>query len=650
MEASAPETPLPLSGEWFFLPGVRPNMPANPGGILVPVPMDWSGYETADGQPQPGIGSGTFYLDVFGLPDGELGVFIKDQGTAYALYFQERTQGELAEPQLILSNGAVGETSATHRPEYQPQRGTITVSSGEGRFILTVSNFSNRTGGMWNPILLGSDRAIRRYTNRQSILAGFSLGVILFLALNYSFYYSRRRRELASLLLALFSLTLAIRHITVERLYSWFLPSDPATWVFEWLAKAEIISTFLLVPLFFFLVYANYPNEMRKGPGYVLAIASAIGSLVTLFTPHRINSVIILYFQVFTVLAGVYALYVLIAASVHQRSGARVALAGFGVFFVTIINDVLNAFELVQTPFLAPYGFLAFLLAQSFQMSVRYAAAIESVQGLNRSLFRFVPQEFIKNLGKESILDVQLGDAIQREMTILFSDIRSFTSLSEQMSPQENFLFLNSYLRRVGPVIRSDGGYIDKYLGDGIMALFPEKPADAVRSALRLMDVLTEYNQHRATSGYAPITIGVGIHSGRIILGTVGETERIDGTVIADAVNVASRLEGMNKVFGTSILISEEARAAAEKEMRFPNRLLGLVAVRGKKQPMRVYEIFPERSFQEETMAEFEHAVELYFNKDYSGAHSAFEAVLQKTPQDGPARYYSSRCERQLSI
>ena len=113
---------------------------------------------------------------------------------------------------------------------------------------------------------------------------------------------------------------------------------------------------------------------------------------------------------------------------------------------------------------------------------------------INMAYERFIPKEFIKYLKCESIIDVKLGDFIQKEITILFSDIRAFTTLSEQMTAQENFDFLNSYLSRMGPVIRENSGFIDKYIGDAIMALFPETAENAVKASIEMMKQLNIFN------------------------------------------------------------------------------------------------------------------------------------------------------------
>ena len=173
------------------------------------------------------------------------------------------------------------------------------------------------------------------------------------------------------------------------------------------------------------------------------------------------------------------------------------------------------------------------------------------------AISRFVPSNFLNYLNKKSIVEIELGDQTNHSMAILFADIRNFTVLSEDMSPQENFNFLNSYLKRVGPVIRKHHGFIDKYIGDGIMALFPESPQDALYAAMEIQEVVTRYNLDRQTRGYQPVTVGIGIHHGDLMLGTIGEAQRMEGTVISDSVNTAARLESLTKTFDSTIIISD---------------------------------------------------------------------------------------------
>ncbi|MGL5192681.1 MAG: ATP-binding protein [Chroococcales cyanobacterium] len=268
---------------------------------------------------------------------------------------------------------------------------------------------------------------------------------------------------------------------------------------------------------------------------------------------------------------------------------------------------------------------------------------------INNSLRRFVPYEFLVFLEKESIVEVKLGDQVLKEMTVLFSDIRSFTTLSEGLTPKENFDFLNNYLSRVGPVIRQHHGFIDKYIGDAVMALFPERVEDAIAAAIAMQSEVTRYNGELIQSGQSPMTIGIGLHSGSLMLGTIGEEQRMETTVIADAVNLASRLEGLTKLYGAGILVSEQTLNQLVRPHSYRSRFLETVQVKGKQQPVGVVEIFnadpPEiQNLKTLTQADFAQGIILYQQKQFARAGENFTKILEMNPQDKPAAFYLKRC------
>ncbi|MFO8068306.1 MAG: adenylate/guanylate cyclase domain-containing protein, partial [Bacteroidales bacterium] len=172
---------------------------------------------------------------------------------------------------------------------------------------------------------------------------------------------------------------------------------------------------------------------------------------------------------------------------------------------------------------------------------------------INKAFGRFVPKEFINLIGKKGITELKAGDSIEQNITILFADIRSFSNISQNIPPKELFDFLNSFLREMGPVIRKNNGFIDKYLGDGIMALFPGCPSSALSCAAEMSKKLRVFNQKCEKDILKSIKIGIGIHTGFSVLGTIGEDERIETTVISDAVNVSCRLEELTKTYGVDI-------------------------------------------------------------------------------------------------
>lgn len=267
-----------------------------------------------------------------------------------------------------------------------------------------------------------------------------------------------------------------------------------------------------------------------------------------------------------------------------------------------------------------------------------------------RSFMRFIPGEFLKIMGKENLSEIRPGDHKMHEMTILFADIRSFTTLSESMSPAETFRFLNSYLSRVVPLIRDAGGFVDKYIGDGIMALFPKSGEDAVRAAIAIQKEIIEYNIGRGRAGYVPIRTSIGIHSGNLMLGTVGDSRRLENTVISDAVNTASRMEGIAKRFDAPVLISQSTLLELEDPNAWQYRFLGKIRAKGKRDSVAMFEFLDGADaklveLRRKTHTHFEQGVIAYNSRDFAGAAVFFEKVIRQDPRDRAARYYWQACK-----
>ncbi len=257
-------------------------------------------------------------------------------------------------------------------------------------------------------------------------------------------------------------------------------------------------------------------------------------------------------------------------------------------------------------------------------------------------------------LERDSILDVKLGDQVERKLTVMFSDIRHFTTLSESMTPQENFNFLNSYLKQMEPVIGMHRGIIDKYMGDAIMALFTQGADDAVSGAIHMIEKLDEYNSGRTRAGYAPIQIGFGLNTGIVMIGTVGGANRMESTVIGDAVNLTSRIEEATKTYHTPLLISQNTLYDLANPSKYDIRFLDRIRVKGKTQPLSIYEVFDNdpvklRDGKRATKDKFEEAIAYYHLKEIPRAMELLNQCLEITPKDVPARIYLARCEEYLA-
>lgn len=266
---------------------------------------------------------------------------------------------------------------------------------------------------------------------------------------------------------------------------------------------------------------------------------------------------------------------------------------------------------------------------------------------INEAYQRFVPKEFLEQINKSNILEVSLGDHSYKNMTILFCDIRDFTSLSETMTPEENFNFINSYLKRISPIIHKYGGFIDKYIGDAIMALYPEsiKIEDVINCSIEIHKEIDIYNIHRKKVGYIPIKVGISIHKGNLMLGTIGSENRMEGTVIADCVNMASRIENLNRIFKTNVLISEDVYNQIQNKSDYQFRFIGNFKVKGKEIPVKIYELL--NSYDLETLnkkikisQQFSEFLNYFYDKNFDKAKEIGEKILSIYPEDEITKLY----------
>ncbi len=267
---------------------------------------------------------------------------------------------------------------------------------------------------------------------------------------------------------------------------------------------------------------------------------------------------------------------------------------------------------------------------------------------------KFVPYEFIGALGHSVITDVQLGEHVEKIVTVLFSDIRDYTTLSEKMSPEENFRFVCSFNERMGPIIRRYGGFINQYLGDAIMAIFPGNAMDALYTAIEMRQALEELNADRILHGLPLIQMGVGMHTGPLIMGITGDHNRLDATTIADTVNTASRIESLTKYYKAGIIISDASYRQLLDVSDFQLRHLGLVQLKGKQEAIGIYECFSgdtekERSIKMSTLSVFNEGMLQYVNQSYESAKKAFQEVIELHPYDRTAAFFLQRSEQLLS-
>ena len=638
-------TPKRLDGEWEFYWNqlLKPEDLINKKEKLtgfIKLPGVWNGYILPNQDKiESGHGFASFRLKVK-LPknQNQFALKVPILSTAHKIWIN----GE-----FLYSSGKVGINKSSSEPKNVPYLIFFNLNPQNKKsyldILIQVSNFHIFKGGARISLYIGNPVEILKFDKRQIGFDLFLFGSLLIMGIYHFGLFILRREDKAPLYFGFFCVLIAIRTLfTGERFFSILYP-NLLSWEME--TKIDFLTICISPVLFMTFIRSLFKNVIETFFVRIIQIIGVISSILVScsdanFYSNPIQNLLILY-----LIGGLYCLIKLIYAAFKREDNALLFFGGFLMLVLSFGNDILYANEIINTSRLVPFGLFLFIFSQSFLLSIKFAKAFRKIEKMSASMLRFVPQDFLNIIERNSIEEIGLGDHVEKEMTVLFSDIRDFTSLSERMSPKENFEFLNTMLESLGPIIRNHNGFIDKYIGDGIMALFPSEPEDALKAAIQMNHELDKYNEYRIQNGLCEIEIGIGIHTGNLILGTIGEKQRIEGTVISDSVNLASRIEGLTKTFGVKILLSEYTFSKIKDKKNYSYRMLGKSFVKGKKKAISVYEVFDGDSSEVgkqkyQYKKEFELAVKLFLKKEYKLSEKFFRKIKTK---DNATLYYLNK-------
>ncbi len=311
-------------------------------------------------------------------------------------------------------------------------------------------------------------------------------------------------------------------------------------------------------------------------------------------------------------------------------------------------REIAGAFNRERLVVLDVLGTHAAAALENARLYGELEAALAAQTAIARAHDRFVPREFLLNFGRQGIQDIVLGDSVQKELTVLFCDVRGFTSLAERLSSSETVQFLNRLLTYLEPHVFENGGFVDSYVGDSVVALF-ERPAAAIQCALGMLDGLREFNLDAVAQGKAPTLLGIGINTGMLTMATLGGANRVKCTVIGDSVNLASRVEDLTRSYSLPLLVTHHTWDALGSDHGFHGRLVDRVRVRGRVQPVGLYEVLDHEpamliEVRISTSDNFEAGRAAYERGDLALAAIYFARCVAVDPTDPIAQLYQARC------
>ncbi|MFK7773798.1 MAG: adenylate/guanylate cyclase domain-containing protein [Saprospiraceae bacterium] len=636
-----------LDGEWEFYwnelltPEDFEKTNLTPDWIQVPKP--WNNHLDENQESLPAHGFATYRLKIItSSKQKKLSIRLIEIRDAYNLWI---------EGDLVIEHGKVGKSKANTVAQSNSNLTTFEFEDGQTEIIIQVSNFrSSKAGFIRKSMLLGTESNIQRVRSKSIGIVLFLIGCYLIIGISHLYFYQMRRNTKGALYFSILCFLSMIRVMTTGDMFLIYWTNIPT----EVSSKLAYLSVYMIVLLFLKYLSVLFPREISGLAIKINTWGCVILSGYILCAPNEFSHYATPVFQGLLLLGSTYLLYALFQVLIKRRKGGLVLTIGMLIVILTSWHDTFYEVKGTSEGFLFPFGILFFMLLQAFFLTRLFARSIDKTRKISDMFRKFVPVQFIKKLGKKTTENIPIGIAKEEELTISFSDIRSFSTVSEEMSSQELLVYLNNFFEKMDAPIRNNYGFIDKYIGDSIMSIFDRKvdqhvyhPNDAIQAGIAMHEV--QHNHDLQHDSMFPIKFGIGIHTGNVILGTVGSAFRMDSTVIGNAVNLTSRLEWLTKYFDAQIIISESIL-----KMINPNdyhlRQLDRVVVKGNSNIVSIFEVFDANSIELKEMKIkalpfYKKGLEHYFNSEWEMAIESFHKSLAVYPTDNVSKIHINRCE-----
>lgn len=642
--------PVALKGEWEFYPGklINPGPFSKPQYVEMPAAGLWSSV-SVKGEP----------LSIYGYATWRLILSLPETHDAIALRLPEifSSSRVFLNGKQIFSAGTPGKTAEETTPWYRTGVVRLDSVAGDNEIVVQAANFAERRGGINRNFWVGSEQSILTSYIQSLAVDLIIFGSLMTIGLYHLCLFFLRRKDHSPMWFGLCCIIIAIRSLLYgERFALDLFPTVP----WEVFNRIDHLTFYIGIPAFSTYIMLIFDKKIMRIPMYIYQGLGVIFALFLFFPPSVFNVTVIGY-EIITGGYIAYVLVIIIQAIIHKKEGAGTTMIGIAVFLGFGLNEILFNMGLINTFNSLSIGLSIFLFTQSVLIAIRFSKGFtqseklgSSLLSLNASLRRFIPQEFFVLLQKKEVDEINLGDQVEKKMSIMFSDIRSFTMLAENLGAAKTFDFLNDYYSRIGEVIRANGGFVDKYLGDGFIALFPSSPDAALQAAIGIQKVIVSFNEIRAKEDLSPIDVGIGLNYGTLILGTVGEEHRMDTTVIADSVNLCSRLEGLTKHYGKGVVVPFDFLDMLKDPDVYHWRYLGLIRVQGRRKSIETVHIYDGLSEEDFTMFDtskdaFEDALHAYRNGEYEEAIQAFRNLAMQTPEDPAPFTFMTQIRRLMS-
>ena len=520
------------------------------------------------------------------------------------------------------------------------------LKNGTADVIINMSNFHNRYGGTDQSITLGSAEMLNQSFVFNLLFYNIACTVLLLFSMFFIVLHLNYKKMPYILWFAFTAITISIRiSVFYPHILAHIWPSIP------W--KLYFVLRYSSMPLasLFFTVFIKKMFNIRHKYIYwgIISICLISTAVIACFSTSFISRYLYIQ-QAIIFIATIYNAIIIIQALLKKQRGAGwiaavlSILAGFALYDTLVSQWVISGKLLLQEGAMVAIIIAVIMSIDGYATSIyEIERLVEEQKKIQTALRRFFPNQLLLFLQKNSITEIHTGDSSELSMTVLSIDIRSFTSISEQLTPDEVFVLLNKYFALVAPIIRKYGGVIMKFLGDGFTALFSQSPDRVVACGIEIQKRLQEENIQ--LRNLPPIRAGIGIDTGKILLGVIGNDSRLDSVVISNTCYTAEELQAATKIYSNTIIISESILKLLQDPGVFHIRCVQEAAVIDGRELPVLYEVYdcdiPDmREKKQKTASYIEKALKKIQEKSYANAKTYIAKSLEIFPDDPLALHY----------
>ena len=576
-----------LKGSWAYAEKefVSPIMPLEIYTHFQPIEFGWTTYTP----PQPVQGYDSYAVRIRGFePQKVYAIHFTRTSSAFTVYLNGN---------LFYTSGTPGKNFKEEIFDWHADTVILPLNNEtEATIVVHLSNFHDRNPGVETPFLFGLYSTLQTKIVLDKLVSSGIFSILFSMATFFISLFLFYRRETTAGLFGLLCYSFAIRTLC----YNDFLLRDFFPNVSTNIMYRLGYFTFPFCAVFTFLFILNLFIKKPPKVFYFLTIPLILYGLITLITPIPVFVGILLIVQLYILFLSVIACIVVAYALIKRKPFALTFLISFLLFISAAIFDGLISNGLINAPFISHFGVLLLMIPMAFIVIRHFSAAfktqeqmIESIQKTNISFQRFFPNEFLQFLNKKNVTDISLGDNIHKNMFIAFIHLGIKAKLSSSSAREELLILYNTVIQAANPIIKKYNGFIDKYLTDGLMVLFYGTAEDTVDCIIEITQLIKKINIHRQEQSLPPLHISSGIHYGKLMMGTIGEPERMDTTVISDVVNISSRMYSYATEKNVNIIISETVREQLLESYWRTHTCFyyGKIKFHGKRNLINVYEV-----------------------------------------------------------